>query len=162
MYVHHKTTILIEMTATVTGIDMISNIGGTLGLFTGFSIISGVEIIHWLFKCGKDKVRKMLEKKRKHLGPKIWSRSVIRDVEKAKKRTNSETRDRQQLHQHKVEDRQQVRTELEMRQVREELEKQRKEMDQMREEMLKQQDEMGKQREEILGLLEQKLGGSPN
>ena len=29
-------------------IDMISNIGGTLGLFSGFSLLSGIEIIYWL------------------------------------------------------------------------------------------------------------------
>ena len=30
--------------------DVLSAIGGTMGLLTGFSIISGVEIIYFLFK----------------------------------------------------------------------------------------------------------------
>ena len=39
-------------TATITAIDMISNIGGTLGLFSGFSVLSGLEIIYWMMLCG--------------------------------------------------------------------------------------------------------------
>ena len=31
-------------------VDMLSAIGGTMGLLTGFSIISGVEILYFLFK----------------------------------------------------------------------------------------------------------------
>ena len=31
-------------------VDMLSAIGGTMGLLTGFSIISGVEIIYFSFK----------------------------------------------------------------------------------------------------------------
>ena len=31
-------------------VNMLSAIGGTMGLLTGFSIISGVEIIYYLFK----------------------------------------------------------------------------------------------------------------
>ena len=31
-------------------VDMLSAIGGTMGLFTGFSIISGVEIIYYATK----------------------------------------------------------------------------------------------------------------
>ena len=31
-------------------VDMLSEIGGTMGLLTGFSIISGVEIIYFLVK----------------------------------------------------------------------------------------------------------------
>ena len=45
-------------TATVTAVDMISNIGGTLGLFTGFSLLSGVEILYWIFKCGQSKAKR--------------------------------------------------------------------------------------------------------
>ena len=30
--------------------DILSAIGGTMGLLTGFSIISGIEIIYFLFK----------------------------------------------------------------------------------------------------------------
>ena len=31
-------------------VDMLSAIGGTMGLLTGFSIISGIEIIYFLFR----------------------------------------------------------------------------------------------------------------
>ena len=31
-------------------VDMLSAIGGTMGLLTGFSIISGVEILYFAFK----------------------------------------------------------------------------------------------------------------
>lgn len=34
----------------MTTIDMMSNIGGTLGLFCGFSILSAIEIIYWGWK----------------------------------------------------------------------------------------------------------------
>ena len=40
-------------------VDMISAIGGTLGLLTGFSIISGVEILYFAIKI----VFKMFRKK---------------------------------------------------------------------------------------------------
>ncbi len=50
MWIDDKTTMEMVMTATVTVIDMISNIGGTLGLFCGFSILSVVEIIYWTCK----------------------------------------------------------------------------------------------------------------
>ena len=41
-------------------VDMLSAIGGTMGLLTGFSIISGVEIIYFLLKSVMNvmKVRK--------------------------------------------------------------------------------------------------------
>ena len=32
------------------GVDMLSAIGGTMGLFTGFSIISGIEILYFAVK----------------------------------------------------------------------------------------------------------------
>ena len=42
-------------------VDMLSAIGGTMGLLTGFSIISGVEIIHFvgtiLFNFVKKKIK---------------------------------------------------------------------------------------------------------
>ena len=42
--------------------DMLSNIGGTMGLLTGFSIISGVEIVYFsiriLFKVLEEKLSK--------------------------------------------------------------------------------------------------------
>ncbi len=50
VYMDKKSTLRILVTATVTVIDMISNIGGTLGLFCGFSILSGVEILYWVGK----------------------------------------------------------------------------------------------------------------
>ena len=43
-------------------VDMLSAIGGTMGLLTGFSIISGVEIVYFgvkiILKLLKDKVTK--------------------------------------------------------------------------------------------------------
>ena len=41
-------TIRIVKTATVTPVDIVSNVGGTLGLFSGFSILSGMEIVYWI------------------------------------------------------------------------------------------------------------------
>ena len=35
-------------------VDMLSAIGGTMGLLTGFSIISGVEILYFSFKIIKN------------------------------------------------------------------------------------------------------------
>ena len=51
-------TVIIVKTATMTAIDMISNIGGTLGLFSGFSIISGLEILYWITLVIKGKLKK--------------------------------------------------------------------------------------------------------
>ena len=34
--------------------DQLSAIGGTMGLLTGFSLISGVEILYFMVKIGKD------------------------------------------------------------------------------------------------------------
>ena len=48
VWVDKKTTLEMVVTATVTVIDMISNIGGTLGLFCGFSILSAVEFVFWM------------------------------------------------------------------------------------------------------------------
>ena len=42
-------------------VDMLSAIGGTMGLLTGFSIISGVEIVYFVAKITWNS----LEKKRK-------------------------------------------------------------------------------------------------
>ena len=39
-------------------VDMLSAIGGTIGLLTGFSIISGIEIIYFSIKI----IRRMIEK----------------------------------------------------------------------------------------------------
>ena len=55
-----KTVNMIEMTAAATLIDMISNIGGTLGLFCGLSILSLVEILYWGCKFGREKVKPLV------------------------------------------------------------------------------------------------------
>ena len=39
-------------------VDMLSAIGGTMGLLTGFSIIGGVEIIYFATKIGWNSIRK--------------------------------------------------------------------------------------------------------
>ena len=41
---------LIEQMAKTNSFDMVSNIGGTIGLFTGFSFLSIVEMIEILMK----------------------------------------------------------------------------------------------------------------
>ena len=43
--------------------DKLSSIGGTMGLFTGFSILSAMEIIYFAGKALIVLVRKLLEKK---------------------------------------------------------------------------------------------------
>ncbi len=45
----------VTRTATMTMVDLISNMGGTLGLFCGFSILSVVEVLYWAVKflCSK-------------------------------------------------------------------------------------------------------------
>ena len=40
------------------GVDMLSAIGGTMGLLTGFSIISGVEILYFAAKIGWNIIQK--------------------------------------------------------------------------------------------------------
>ena len=56
-------------------VDMLSAIGGTMGLLTGFSIISGVEIVYFAFKITVKILKNKLEKKksntRKDFGQKI-------------------------------------------------------------------------------------------
>ena len=42
----------IEMDRAAKFVDMLSAIGGTMGLLTGFSIISGVEILYFAAKIG--------------------------------------------------------------------------------------------------------------
>ena len=41
-------------------VDMLSAIGGTMGLLTGFSIISGVEILYFAFKTALSVLKKKL------------------------------------------------------------------------------------------------------
>ena len=50
MFISQRAALGIVRTATMTAVDMVSNIGGTLGLFCGFSLLSGVEIVYWAFK----------------------------------------------------------------------------------------------------------------
>ena len=47
--VENQSVLEIRKTATVTIIDMISNIGGTLGLFSGFSILCLLEVLYWMW-----------------------------------------------------------------------------------------------------------------
>ena len=46
-------------------VDMLSAVGGTMGLLTGFSLISGVEIIYFGIKIILPIVKERLNKKRK-------------------------------------------------------------------------------------------------
>ena len=43
-------------------VDMLSAIGGTMGLLTGFSIISGVEIIYFTTKIFHNILKKIFER----------------------------------------------------------------------------------------------------
>ena len=45
-------------------VDMISAIGGTMGLLTGFSIISAVEILYFAAKIGWKIIKKYMNKKK--------------------------------------------------------------------------------------------------
>ena len=75
IFTETSTALHIIITSSTSLVDMVSNIGGTLGLFAGFSILSGVEILFWgtKFIVGKSG-SKTKNKKRKHL-PKIKSES---------------------------------------------------------------------------------------
>ena len=42
-------------------VDKLSAIGGTMGLLTGFSIISGIEILYFAFKIALDFYKKLRE-----------------------------------------------------------------------------------------------------
>ena len=53
----------IEKDSAVKGVDMLSAIGGTMGLLTGFSIISGVEIIYFAINIAW----KIFQKNRSHV-----------------------------------------------------------------------------------------------
>ena len=48
----------IEMDRAAKFVDMLSAIGGTMGLLTGFSIISGVEILYFAAKIGWNIIQK--------------------------------------------------------------------------------------------------------
>ncbi len=60
VYVDRHTTLEVVATATVTVIDMIANIGGTLGLFSGFSILSAVELLYWAGRAVSRAVKKTI------------------------------------------------------------------------------------------------------
>ena len=51
IYVESKTIIKIDKDKKTTLEAMISLIGGTMGLFTGFSIFSAIEILYFIAKC---------------------------------------------------------------------------------------------------------------
>ena len=46
-------------------VDMLSAIGGTMGLLTGFSIISGVEIFYFAIKTTLKKLKELARKNNK-------------------------------------------------------------------------------------------------
>ena len=50
IYFDTPTFIRITKDRSAKFVDMLSAIGGTMGLLTGFSIISGVEILYFIFK----------------------------------------------------------------------------------------------------------------
>ena len=50
IYLDSPTFDRIEMDRAAKFTDMLSAIGGTMGLLTGFSIISGVEIVYFMSK----------------------------------------------------------------------------------------------------------------
>ncbi len=50
VYIDKKSTLKVVLTATVTFVDMISNIGGIMGLFCGISFLSLAEIAYWMAK----------------------------------------------------------------------------------------------------------------
>ena len=54
-------------------VDMLSAIGGTMGLLTGFSIISAVEIVYFLFKI----IKKILQNTLMTTLPIKESRNVV-------------------------------------------------------------------------------------
>ena len=57
VYLEKHTALRIDVTASTTFVDMVSNIGGILGLFTGMSILSAVEIIYFAVKAAASKVK---------------------------------------------------------------------------------------------------------
>jgi len=59
-YVESRTHLDIRLTATATVQDMISNIGGTLGLMCGFSILSLAEAVYWLLKPVAQGVKRVI------------------------------------------------------------------------------------------------------
>ena len=60
IYFDTPTYDIIEKDAKITVETVVSSVGGTLGLFTGFSILSGIEIIYFF---GKFLVRRFNQRK---------------------------------------------------------------------------------------------------
>ena len=48
VYTHSATALRFDITSSTTFVDMVSNLGGILGLFAGFSLLSGIEVIYWM------------------------------------------------------------------------------------------------------------------
>lgn len=48
-----RTALQIMVTSAVTFAGAVSNIGGTLSLFCGFSVLSAFEILYWAWKMGR-------------------------------------------------------------------------------------------------------------
>ena len=65
IYFYATTFDKIEKDRAAKFVDMLSAIGGTMGLLTGFSIISGVEIAYFGVKIMLQIIRRRLNKKKK-------------------------------------------------------------------------------------------------
>ena len=52
--------IKIKRDVAMTFTDFVANTGGLLGLCLGFSFISGIEILFWIFCCCKELMKNML------------------------------------------------------------------------------------------------------
>ena len=64
IYFHTPTIERITMEKAAKFVDMLSAIGGTMGLLTGFSIISGVEIIYFAVKILSSFAKQALQKEK--------------------------------------------------------------------------------------------------
>ena len=58
IFTESPTGLQMVLTSSTTFVGMLSNIGGTMGLFAGFSLLSAVEVIYWIYRCFSRK-RKM-------------------------------------------------------------------------------------------------------
>ena len=64
-YVHlsiNPRTTMVRMTSSASPMDMVSSIGGTLGLFTGFSILSAAEIVYYVYKYARERASNVKKK----------------------------------------------------------------------------------------------------
>lgn len=50
LHLPEKAVFSVVLSRTVSTVDMVSNIGGTFGLFCGTSILSVVEVLYWVAK----------------------------------------------------------------------------------------------------------------